>query len=217
MSFTGPGRQTSITIVPQTSRGLLDAFRFDAILNVTESHPGQVFKHPVQLGIEGITDAVYLDAPSMQATGVVGDNPVELLAGVTAIDIAEARQIRRRQEARLFLQQQFLLQGLEVEAVPFGSDQPTNRAISLYEQLLALRAQRVPLTVLSSWRPPLANRWIETVDGTRDQNSGNTIGLSVTFTKMRLAVTQVVPSQIDSDVMLLAQQTIDISAVPTQN
>jgi hypothetical protein len=186
-------------------------------LNVTESHPGQVFKHPVQLGIEGITDAVYLDAPSMQATGVVGDNPVELLAGVTAIDIAEARQIRRRQEARLFLQQQFLLQGLEVEAVPFGSDQPTNRAISLYEQLLALRAQRVPLTVLSSWRPPLANRWIETVDGTRDQNSGNTIGLSVTFTKMRLAVTQVVPSQIDSDVMLLAQQTIDISAVPTQN
>ena len=216
MSFTGPGRQRSITVIPQTSRGLLDAFRFDAILTASESHPGQVFKHPVQLGVEGITDAVYLDSPTMQATGVVGDNPVELLAGVSAIDIAEARRIRRRQEARLFIQQQFLRQGLEVEAVPFGTDQPTNRAISLYEQLLSLRAQRVPLTILSSWRPPLANRWIESVDATRGAQSGNTIELSVSFVKMRFAVTQVVPSQIDSDVLLLAQQTIDISAVPTQ-
>lgn len=182
MSFTGPGRQTSITVIPQTARGLLDAFRFDAILTASESHPGQVSKHPVQLGVEGITDAVYLDSPSLQATGVVGDNPVELLAGLFGV-------------------------------VSFGT---TDRAISLYEQLLSLRAQRVPLTVLSSWRPPLANRWIETVDATRDQSSGNTIGLSVVFTKMRLAVTQVVPSQIDSDVLLLAQQTIDISAVPTQ-
>ena len=182
MSFTGPGRQRSITVIPQTPRGLLDAFRFDAILTASESHPGQAFKHPVQLGVEGLTDAVYLDSPTLSATGVVGDNPVELLAGLLG-------------------------------PVTFGT---TDRAISLYDQLISLRAQRVPLTILSSWRPPLANRWIESIDATRGAQSGNTIELSVSFVKMRFAVTQVVPSQIDSDVLLLAQQTIDISAVPTQ-
>lgn len=216
MSFTGPGRRVSLTIVPQTARGLLDAFRFDAILTMSESHPGQVFKHPVQLGVEGITDAVYLDSPSLQANGVVGDNPVELLAGATAIDLSEARRIRRRQESRLFIQQTLLSQGLQVTADASAAEQPSNRAISLYDQLLSLRAQRVPLTILSAWRPPLTNRWIEQVTATRSASSGNTIELSVSIPKMRLAVTQVVPSQVDSDVLLLAQQTIDISAVPTQ-
>ena len=63
-------------MIPQTADGLLRAFKFDAVVNMSESNPGQAFRHPVQNGAEGITDDVRIDPPSFSCSGIVSDTPV---------------------------------------------------------------------------------------------------------------------------------------------
>ena len=70
---------TSVTIAPALLPAL-GAFRLDASKVVTRSHPGQVFRHPIQSGREGITDAVQIDPDTLSITGVITDLPVSLLA-----------------------------------------------------------------------------------------------------------------------------------------
>lgn len=178
MSFSGPGKITSVTCVPDIpGQELALAFRFDAILQATDQHDGQVFRHPIQTGGEGITDSVYLDPPVFSCNGIVGDRPISFLA-------------------------------------PFGLDS-RDRAINLYDHFLKLREAKVTMTLLMSWRPPMRNRWPKSVQGSRDQQSGNTINMSVMFEKLRFAQTQVVPAQVDSEILLLATQTVDLGTVPS--
>ena len=78
--FEGP---SSVTILPQGPVPLLDAFRLDGAFAVSWSHPGDVSRHPVQSGREGITDAVQIDPDALAITGIITDFPVSLLAFLT--------------------------------------------------------------------------------------------------------------------------------------
>jgi len=178
MSFFGPTRRKSVTIIPQTGDAeLLGSFTFDAVTSATETRSGSVFRHPIQQGIEGITDAVRRDPPTFECDGVVSDNPTDFLTG----DV-------------------------------FGG--PTDRAISLYDHLIELRAAEVPLTILTSWRPPMFNRWPPSIVATRTSETGAAIEISITFERLRIAQVGVVPSQVDSAILLLAQQEVDVGVTP---
>ena len=72
-------KPSSVTVIPQTPTPLLDAFRFDAATAVARSHPGSVFRHPVQSGREGITDAVRIDPDVLSITGIITDTPVSFI------------------------------------------------------------------------------------------------------------------------------------------
>ena len=78
----------SLTIIPQTPTPLLDAWRLDACTSVSVQHPGEVFRHPIEAGREGITDAVQIDPPSLAAAGILNDFPLGFEAIATAPDRA---------------------------------------------------------------------------------------------------------------------------------
>ncbi len=73
---------TSVTIIP-TLLPVLGSFRLDAARTVSRSHPGQVFRHAIQSGREGITDAVHIDPDVLSVSGIITDFPVELGAIAT--------------------------------------------------------------------------------------------------------------------------------------
>lgn len=83
MSVFDFAKPSSVTIIPQTPAPLLDSFRFDAATAVARSHPGSVFRHPIQSGREGVTDAVRIDPDVLQITGVISDVPVAFAAIAT--------------------------------------------------------------------------------------------------------------------------------------
>lgn len=171
MSLLDLGRTVSVTIVPDTVAPILNAFRMDAALSVTQSNPGSVFRHPVQSGREGITDAVRIDPDVLTVTGIVSDIPTSLAA------IAS----------------------------------PPKRAARMYDLLVKMREQRIPLLVITSWTGVLANRWVSQIDATRSQTTGGAIELSLTIEKLRIVTTGLVPAQVDADVLLLGMQTVNVS------
>jgi hypothetical protein len=79
---------TSVTIIPQTPTPLLDAWRLDACTAISVQYPGEVFRHPIEAGREGITDAVQIDPPPILITGILNDFPLSFEAIVTAPDRA---------------------------------------------------------------------------------------------------------------------------------
>jgi len=81
-------------------------------------------------------------------------------------------------------------------------------AAQLYDQIKIIRAQEVPLTVITSWAGVLSSRWIEVIRGTHNTSNGASIVISLNFVKMRLNFLQLVPAQVDSDVLLLGSQTV---------
>jgi len=58
------------------------------------------------------------------------------------------------------------------------------------------------------------NRWPRVVDLQRSQESGNTIGATVEFVRMRIAQLGVVAQQQDSDILALGQQVVELSQIP---
>lgn len=185
--------QKSVTVIPQTDSPLLDAFTFDLTENVQITYPGSAFRHPLQNGNEGITDAVHLDSPELQVSGVLSDTPITPIAGIPGP-----------------LQIALGLGGFGASVQP-GTP---GRKTSLLELLLRIREAKVPVTVLCSWLPPLRNRWPETVDAARGKEQGNSLTVSVRFPRMRIVTTGVIPALQDSDIVALSQQTVDIGAVP---
>lgn len=81
-------------------------------------------------------------------------------------------------------------------------------AATLYEQIKALRARQIPVTVITSWAGTLLSRWPEVITGTHGAADGGSILISINFVRFRLVYTQLVPSQVDSDVALLGSQTV---------
>jgi hypothetical protein len=63
-------------VIPQTATPLVDAFTFDVVESMRISYPGQVFRHAIQNGVEGIVDAVQLDPPVVSITGLLGNMPI---------------------------------------------------------------------------------------------------------------------------------------------
>lgn len=81
MAVVGQGRTQSVTVIPETASPLLDAFTFDLTSSMKISYPGKAFPHPVQNGVEGITDAVHLESPVFSVTGITANTPIVPLAG----------------------------------------------------------------------------------------------------------------------------------------
>lgn len=180
MAMVGPSRRKSVTVIPQTATPLLDAFTFDAAIAQSESHPGEVFTHPLQSGDEGISDGVYIGSPEFSVTGLSANTTAEPLLGF----------------------------------LPFSGGLERDRAISAVDLLLQIRALKIPVTVLCSWRAPMRNRWPRIVDLDRNQESGNTIGVSVQFSKMRIVQLGVAAQQQDSDILAIGQQVVELSQLP---
>lgn len=68
-------------------RPLFDSFTFDLVSSMRVSYPGRVFAHPVQTGVEGITDAVILDPPTMSVSGVTANTPIISPTGVEPLSL----------------------------------------------------------------------------------------------------------------------------------
>ena len=135
MALTGFGRRKGITVVPQTADGLLRAFRFDVTLDVAESNPGQAFRHPIQNGAEGITDAVRIESPTLSISGIVSDTPVEFLTppGDRAIELYEQIKSIRREAVPVTVLCSWLplLENMWPEVIEGRRGQDTGAAIEI--------------------------------------------------------------------------------------
>jgi hypothetical protein len=89
-----------------------------------------------------------------------------------------------------------------------GAFRPHPGAATLYEQIKIIRAQQQPVTVVTSWAGVLTNRWPEVITGAHGAADGGSIRISINFVRFRFVRTQLVPSEIDSDVQLLSSQTV---------
>lgn len=167
-TLLGVRRTQTVTVIPETPAGAAQAWAFDCVVSMSEANPGQAYRHPLQNGVEGITDGTRLEPPEFQVEGIVTDTPIR-----------------------------FLIPGIH------------QGAAALYEQIKAIRAQQVPVTVITSWAGTLRNRWPEVITGTHNADSGASISISINFVRFRLVYTQLVPQQIDSDVGLLGSQTVN--------
>jgi hypothetical protein len=78
----------SLTVIPQTPTPLLDAWRLDVVTSISIQYPGEVFRHPIEAGREGITDGVQIDPPAISVTGLLNDFPLAFEAIATAPDRA---------------------------------------------------------------------------------------------------------------------------------
>ena len=165
-SLLSQDRLQTVIVVPETANGIRDAWEFDAVLSMTDSNPGQAFRHPLQNGQEGITDGTRLEPNEFQCEGVLTDTPV-----------------------RYFLPRQH------------------PGAVSLYEQIKSIRRQQVPVTVYTSWVGLLTSRWPQVITGTHGASEGASIRMTIQFVHFRLVRSQVIPGQVDSDVLLLGSQT----------
>ena len=99
--------------------------------------------------------------------------------------------------------------------LPFSGGIETDRMISAVELLLQIRSLRIPITVLCSWRRPMRNRWPVVIGLERNQESGNTIGITVNFVKFRIVQLGVVPQMMDGDILAIGQQTVELSQIPS--
>ncbi len=77
------GKPKSVTIIPTGPAALLGSFRLDAATGVTRSYPGSVSRHPLQSGMEGISDAVQIDPDMLSVTGILTDTPLSFLSVIS--------------------------------------------------------------------------------------------------------------------------------------
>lgn len=81
-------------------------------------------------------------------------------------------------------------------------------AAQLYAQIKQIRAQEVPVTVITSWAGTLTSRWPESIQGDHSTASGASIEIGINFVRMRLNYLQLTAAQVDSDVLLVGSQTV---------
>ena len=170
-TLLGERRIRTVTIIPETPTGIAEAFAFDVVTEMQETLPGQAFRHPLQNGVEGITDGTRLEPPEFSVTGIVSDTPIRF----------------------------------------FGPSH--NGAVALYEQIKALRARQIALTIITSWAGVLTNRWPEAITGSHGAAQGASIQISLNFVKFNIVYTSLVPAQVDSDVLLAGAQSVQAQAL----
>jgi hypothetical protein len=146
-------KPSSVTIIPQTPTPLLLSWRLDAATAVSRQHPGQVFRHPIQSGREGITDAVQIDPDVLQISGILTDLPISLGAFLTPPDRA-ARMYdllitlrRQRQALSVITSWTGELRNRWISQFTATRGQTTGAAIEIsmtVEKLRIVRTQLVP-------------------------------------------------------------------------
>lgn len=102
-SLLSIGRLRTVTIIPEVPGGLAMGFAwsFDNVQEMTETSPGQAWRHPLQNGQEGITDGTRLEPPDFQVSGLLTDTPVRSLLPTPhpgAATLYEAIKLMREQQ-----------------------------------------------------------------------------------------------------------------------
>lgn len=169
-TLLGFQRIQTVTVIPETPTGLSEAWSFDNVSDMSETLPGQAYRHPLQNGQEGITDGTRLEPPEFQVDGLLTDTPVRFLLPRTHPGAA-----------------------------------------TLYDQIKAIRARQIPVTVITSWAGILSSRWPEVITGSHGASDGASIRVSINFVRFRLVTTQVLPAQTDADLLLLGSQEVTVT------
>ena len=146
------GAIRSITILPQTPTPLLDSWRLDAAVSVSRSHPGEVSRHPVQSGREGITDAVRIDPDTISVSGVITDTPIAFGAFLEGRERAARmydllQQLRDQRQALTVVGSWFpRLQNRWIKEFTATRTATTGRAIEISMTIEKLNIARTQLT-----------------------------------------------------------------------
>ena len=98
----------SVTIIPTGPAALLGSFKIDATTSMSRSYPGSVSRHPLQSGLEGISDAVQIDPDVINIVGILTDTPLSFLNVITVpgraakmVDLLEKMRATRQRFAVL--------------------------------------------------------------------------------------------------------------------
>jgi len=162
----GARRVRTVTLIPETPTGAQEAWSFDLVTDMSETHPGQAFRHPLQNGEEGITDGVTYGPPELSVTGLLTDTP-----------------------ANFFIPRE-------------------GGSVSAYQALISMRAQGVPITVVTSWAGTGKSRWPEVITGQHGAAQGASISVTANFVKFNIVKLQLTSAELDSDVQLLGSQEV---------
>ena len=84
-------------------------------------------------------------------------------------------------------------------------------AVALYAQIKEMRRRQIPCTVYTSWAGLLTSRWPAVISGSHSAADGASIPVTINFVKFRLVRSQLIPGQIDSDVLLLGSSTVTLT------
>jgi hypothetical protein len=168
--------------------------------------------------------ATLLGFRRIQTIVVVPENPALGLAAAFAFDaVTDMQETSPGQAFRHPLQNGYegITDGTRIEPEEFTctgivTDTPVRfllpvvpqhpGAVALYEQIKAIRRLQTPVTVVSSLTGVITGRWPEVITGKRGAGQGASIEISVNFVKFNIVYTQLVPAQVDADVLLAGSQ-----------
>lgn len=168
--------------------------------------------------------ATLLGYRRIQTVTVIPEDPVSGLAQAFAFDaVTDMQETSPGQAFRHPLQNGYegIIDGTRLEPEEFScsgivTDTPVRfllpvvpqhpGAVTLYEQIKAIRRRQIPVTVISSLTGTITGRWPEVITGKRGAGQGASIEISINFVKFNIVYTQLVPAQVDADVLLAGSQ-----------
>lgn len=176
-------RVRTVIVIPNTPTGASEAWQFDCVMSMTETNSGQAYRHPLQNGQEGITDATRLEPPEFQVEGITTDTPVRFLSPRLRSVVGGALD---RHPGAVALYEQ--IKRIRERQIPCTL-----------------------ITSWAGEAGVLTNRWPEVITGSRSAGGGAAINISINFVRFRLVKTRLIPSEVDSDVQLLGSQEVGLT------
>lgn len=177
MSFSGIGRTKGVFValdIVSTAGAVLQppalpVFAWDAVTSVSLTSGGVVTTHPVEDSSTPITDFVRTEPEELSVSGVLSDTPLS-----TSLSVFNA------------------IRG----DVPRPAAQ--DLAITAYELLVKIRAERRRIMILGSWFF-MTSAWCPSVTASRSSGEGAGINVTATFRRIRVVRPQLVPASVDAD------------------
>jgi len=174
MSFAPLNPFRGVFIIPQTKLGVPDlrrAFSFDAVFNQNYGFSSTITEQPVERDDLNIADGIVIAPETFSCDAKLTDTPLRLLNLVSPA----------------------------IQAFAFGG-QGVNRAIKLHNILLQDIYEKKELVTIRTTMRVMRNMVIENLSSSRDGRTGAAINVSISFRKIRIVTTGLVPAVQDEDV-----------------
>lgn len=174
MSFEILGPFRGVFIIPQTRFGSPDlrrAFSFDAVFNQSYGFSSTITEQAVEHDDINIADGIIISPETFSCDAKITDTPIRLLNLVSPT----------------------------IQAWAFGGP-GVNRAIKLHNLLLQDIYEKKELVTIRTTMRVMRNMVIESINSSRDKGTGAAINVSVSFRKVRVVTTGLVPAVQDEDV-----------------
>lgn len=174
MSFAPLNPFRGVFIIPQTKVGAPDlrrAFSFDAVFNQSYGFSSSVTEQAVERDELNVVDGIVIAPETFSCDAKITDTPLRILNLVSPA----------------------------VQAFAFGG-QGVNRAIKLHNLLLQDIYEKKELVTLRTTMRVMRNMVIESINSSRDKGTGAAINVSISFRKVRVVTTGLVPAVQDEDV-----------------